>query len=151
MLAATVALALVLALLGRNQPGIAAIAGMPLVVVLFKVAGLYDRDQLRILRSTLDEAPQLVQLTGIYALGLAILGPILLDESLHGAHIAALWLGSFAAVMAGRMLARSLAGRILPPERCLVIGEPERAERVRHKLASARARAAVDRDAAAAR
>jgi exopolysaccharide biosynthesis polyprenyl glycosylphosphotransferase len=143
VLAATVALALVLALLGRNQPGIAAVAGMPLIVVLFKVAGLYDRDQLRILRSTLDEAPVLVQLTGIYALGVAILGPLMLDESLYGAQIAALWLGSFAAVMGGRMLARSLAGRMLPLERCLVIGEPERADRIRHKLVSSRARATV--------
>jgi exopolysaccharide biosynthesis polyprenyl glycosylphosphotransferase len=143
VLAATLALALVLALLGRNPPGVAVLAGMPLIVVLFKVAGLYDRDRLRVLRSTLDEAPVLLQLTGIYALAVSIVGPILLLEPLHGSHIAAVWLGSFAAVMAGRMLARSLAGRILPTERCLVIGEPERAERVRHKLISARARAAV--------
>jgi exopolysaccharide biosynthesis polyprenyl glycosylphosphotransferase len=143
VLAATLALALVLALLGRNQPGLAAVAGMPLIVLLFKVAGLYDRDQMRILRSTLDEAPLLLQLTGIYALAVTILEPVLLDEPLHGGQIAALWAGSFAAVMAGRMLARWLAGRALPLERCLVIGEPERAERVRSKLISCRARAAV--------
>jgi exopolysaccharide biosynthesis polyprenyl glycosylphosphotransferase len=143
VLAATVALALVLAVLGRNQPGIAAVAGMPLIVVLFKVAGLYDRDRMRILGSTLDEAPMLLQLTGIYALGVTILGPLLLDQALHGGQIAALWLGSFAAVMAGRMLARSLSGRVSAAERCLVIGEPERAERVRHKLISSRARATV--------
>ena len=48
VLAATVALDVVLASLGSEQPGIAVVAGMPLVVVLFKVAGLYDRDQMRL-------------------------------------------------------------------------------------------------------
>ena len=50
---------------------------------LFKVAGLYDRDQLRLVQSTLDEAPLLAQLTGLYALGVTILQPVLLDGSLQ--------------------------------------------------------------------
>ena len=74
---ATAALTLVLVLLGETRPGPAILAGMPLVVLLFKVAGLYDRDQLRIVRSTLDEAPALAQLTGLYALTVAILHPLL--------------------------------------------------------------------------
>ena len=75
------ALALVLLLLGQTRPGVAILAGMPLVVLLFKVAGLYDRDQLRIVRSTLDEAPALAQLTGLYALTVAILHPSLSGQS----------------------------------------------------------------------
>src|SRR5918998_603549 len=53
VLAATLALVLVLELLGGDQAGVAAVLGMPLVVVLFKVAGLYDRDELRLVHSTL--------------------------------------------------------------------------------------------------
>ena len=141
--ATALALVVVLNLLGDGRAALAALIGTPLVVVLFKIAGLYDRDDLRLVHSTLDEAPLLLQLTGLSALGVTILQPIMVDGSLGGAQIAALWLGSFVAIMGGRMLARWLAGRISPTERCLVIGEPELAERVRERLGASRARAVV--------
>jgi hypothetical protein len=47
----------------------------------FKIAGLYDRDQMRLVRSTLDEAPVLGQLVGLYVLGLTILQPVLIEGS----------------------------------------------------------------------
>jgi exopolysaccharide biosynthesis polyprenyl glycosylphosphotransferase len=143
VLAATLALVLVLTLLGDDQLGLATLAGMPLVVVLFKIAGLYDRDQLRLLHSTLDEAPLLAQLTGLYALSITILQPLLMDGSLGRDQIAALWLCTFVTILGGRMVARSIAGRAMPLERCLVIGAQERAERIREKLAASRARATV--------
>src|SRR3954469_9342064 len=112
VLAAAVSLVLVLTLLGSDQLGLATLAGMPLVVVVFKVAGLYDRDQLRLLHSTLDEAPLLVQLTGLYTLTVTILQPLLLNEgSLGRDQIAALWGVTFLAIVCGRMAARSVAGR----------------------------------------
>ena len=140
---ATAALTLVLVLLGETRPGPAILAGMPLVVLLFKVAGLYDRDQLRIVRSTLDEAPALAQLTGLYALTVAILHPLLSGQPLGGAEIAALWGLTFVAIGGGRIAARALGSRGSAVERCLVIGDPRRAERVREKLRSSTARAAV--------
>jgi exopolysaccharide biosynthesis polyprenyl glycosylphosphotransferase len=143
LLATALALTLVLNVLGQDQAGLLVLAGLPLVMVLFKIAGLYDRDQLRIAHSTLDEAPMLVQLTGLYALSVTILQPLLIDGSLSGGQIGALWLASLASIMAGRVLARSVAGQVSPVERCLVIGEPQRSERVRAKLASSRARASV--------
>jgi exopolysaccharide biosynthesis polyprenyl glycosylphosphotransferase len=143
VLAATLALVLVLELLGGDQAGVAAVLGMPLVVVLFKVAGLYDRDELRLVHSTLDEVPVLAQLTGLYALCVTILQPLLIHGALGGGQIAALWLTSLVAIVGGRMLARGLAAHVSPVERCLVIGEPQRAQRIREKLASSRARAAV--------
>ncbi len=143
VLAATLALTLVLGLLDPGQPWLAVVAGMPLVLVLFKIAGLYDRDQMRIVRSTLDEGPVVFQLTGLYALGVAILHPTLAGGSLAGGEIAGLWLVSLAAVMSGRMTARWLGSHIAPPERCLVIGGAERSDRIRQKLASSRARASV--------
>ena len=120
-----------------------ALAGTPVVILLFKLAGLYDRDELRLVHSTLDEAPLLLQLTGLFTLCVTILEPILLDGTLGSDQIAALWIVSFAAILCGRVLARWLAGRIAPAERCLVIGEPELAERVRAKLGASRARAVV--------
>jgi exopolysaccharide biosynthesis polyprenyl glycosylphosphotransferase len=142
-LATTVALFAVLNLLGDDRTALAALLSAPLVVVLFKIAGLYDRDELRLVHSTLDEAPLLLQLTGLFALCATILQPIVLDGTLGGAQIAGLWIGSFAAILGGRVLARWMASRVSPRERCLVIGDQKRAERVIERLRSSSARAVV--------
>src|SRR3954471_22188847 len=134
---------LVVGLRSVDNATLAAMVSMPLLVVLFKVAGLYDRDELRLVHSTLDEAPLLLQLTGLFALCVTILEPILLEGTLGPAQIAGLWLGAFAAVLSGRMLARSLAGHISPSERCLLIGDRGLADRVSERLRSSRARAVV--------
>jgi exopolysaccharide biosynthesis polyprenyl glycosylphosphotransferase len=143
VLAATVALFLVITLLGSDHVGLATLALMPLVVVVFKIAGLYDRDPLRIVQSTLEEAPQLLQLTGLYALVVTILQPMLVHGTLGRDQLAALWVMTFIAILGGRFLARRLACHVLPPERCLVIGEARRSARIREKLASSHAHASV--------
>jgi exopolysaccharide biosynthesis polyprenyl glycosylphosphotransferase len=143
MLAATLALVVVLNLLGEDRVALVTLAGMPLLLVLFKVAGLYDRDELRIVHSTLDEAPLLLQLSGIFALGVAMLQPFMLAGSLSGEQIGALWFAAFAAIAGGRVVARSVAGHLSPLERCLVIGEVAQVERIRHKLAATNAGARV--------
>ena len=66
---------------GSDHLNLIALAGTPVVILLFKVAGLYDREQLRLLRSTLDEAPTLLQLAGLYALSIAILHPFISPET----------------------------------------------------------------------
>jgi hypothetical protein len=113
-----------------------------MLLLLFKIGGLYDRDDLRLVQSTLDEAPSLVQLTGLFTLGVTTLqwlfrGPLGTDD------VPKLWLGAFVAVVCGRVIARAVAGRIAPPERCLVIGDAGRVQRIRERLASSRARARV--------
>jgi exopolysaccharide biosynthesis polyprenyl glycosylphosphotransferase len=141
--AAVASLLFVLTAMGNGDPQPAILVGTPLVVLLFKVAGLYDRDQLRVVHSTLDETPLLLQLTGLYVLGVTILAPTLTSESLASGQMAALWLSSFLATVAGRMIARWVAAKVSPLERCLVIGEPELADRFREKLKSSHARATV--------
>lgn len=141
--AAALALMLVLTRYGAHHTVVSALAGVALIVLLFKVSGLYDRDDLRLVHSTLDEVPTLLQLTGLLALGLAILQSGLLANSLRAGQIAALWLTSFGAIFGGRVVARTVAGRTAPTERCLVIGELGRVERIRQKLASSQARATV--------
>jgi exopolysaccharide biosynthesis polyprenyl glycosylphosphotransferase len=143
VLATAAALLIVLNLLGDDHTALAALVSTPVVVVLFKIAGLYDRDELRLVHSTLDEAPLLLQLTGLFTLCITILEPVVLDGALGSAQIAALWLVSFVAIAGGRMFARGLAGRISPSERCLVIGDQALAERVRERMQSSRARAVV--------
>lgn len=141
---AAAALWVVLALSkGNGAPSVFALVGIPLVVLVFKLAGLYDREQLRLVNSTLDEAPLLAQLTGLYVLCVAIAQPVLVTGSLTGPKLIALWLASFVGVMGARLTARTIAKRRVPVERCLVIGEVSRAERLREKLASSRAHAEV--------
>ncbi|MDX6728874.1 MAG: hypothetical protein QOK49_3679 [Baekduia sp.] len=142
-LAAAVALTFVLVGLNGQQPGAAIVAGVPLLILLCKIAGLYDRDQVRLAHSTLDEAPQLLQLSGLFALAMAILQQGLTGQPLDGSHIAALWLVTFLASMAARLAGRSLTARALAPERCLVVGDAQHAARIREKLANSRARATV--------
>ena len=125
--AASVALVVLLNVFGQRRVAALALAGIALLLFLFKVSGLYDRDELRLVHSTLDEVPLLVQLTGLFALGLAILQSIVLAGSLSATRIAALWIASFGTIVCGRTGARGVAGRTSPFERCLVIGEAAQA------------------------
>ena len=128
--AAAAAMVLVLTVLGDNRLKLLTLAGTPLVVVFFKVAGLYDREQLRLLRSTLDEVPALVQVAGLYALTMAILQPHVVAGHLWGGQIAALWLTSFIAILA-RPHVRPLGGRTRVRDRALP-GDRRRRARTPH-------------------
>jgi exopolysaccharide biosynthesis polyprenyl glycosylphosphotransferase len=141
--AASLVLTLVLGMTGPAHAVVAGLAGVLLLLVLFKVAGLYDRDELRLVHSTLDELPVLVQLTGLYALCVTIVQSLGLQVTLSGLTIAMLWVGTCVAVVVGRTIARSLASRVAPTERCLVIGEQQLAERIRARVESSAARATV--------
>jgi exopolysaccharide biosynthesis polyprenyl glycosylphosphotransferase len=143
MASTTLAIVAVLVLLGSNGAVVAALACVPLMLCLFKAGGLYARDELRLVRSTLEEAPRLLQLTGLLALGITILQPVVLPSRLAGLQIAALWIAWFAAVTGGRLMARWLAARFHPVERCLIVGDLDQANRVRERLAASRARAKV--------
>ncbi len=141
----SVALAVFVVLQVFGSAGVALLfwAIVPLVLLLFKIAGLYDRDELRIVPSTLDEAPLLLQLTGLFALSVTIVHPAVLRGGFDGARIAVLWAACFAAISGGRVLARAVARRVSPVERCLVIGELDQVDRISDRLASSKARAIV--------
>ena len=142
-LAAATTLLLVSSVLSSGESELAAIVVMPLVVLLFKVAGLYDADQRRLAPSTLDEAPLLLQVTGLYTLALAILQPLVLGTGLDGRVIGVLWLTTFAAVVAARVVARCIAGHTVSVQRCLIVAERQRADWIRSKLLASNARASV--------
>ena len=140
---AALAAGLVLGAFDQRRAAVSALVGAALVLIVFKLAGLYDRDELKLVHSTLDDVPLLVQLTGLFALGVAILQNFVLERTVSADQIAALWVVSFGAIVGARMLARAVAARSLPAERCLVIGEDGRAERIREKLAASHASARV--------
>jgi exopolysaccharide biosynthesis polyprenyl glycosylphosphotransferase len=140
---AALAVVLVLSWFGQRQVALSGLAAGGLILFVFKVAGLYDRDDLRLVHSTLDEVPLLAQLTGLFALNVAILDRIGLGGSLGPDQIGGLWIASFGAIVSGRVIARAVASRTAPPERCLVIGEAGQVSRIREKLAASHAHAQV--------
>jgi exopolysaccharide biosynthesis polyprenyl glycosylphosphotransferase len=133
----------ILSRLGLWAGSLAAVLSVPAVLLAFHTTGLYNRDEVTLGHTTLDEAPLLLALTGLLALGAAILAPRVGRGALGGAQIAVLWSGSFIAVLCARTVARAFARRILPPERCLVIGELAQAQKIRHKIATSAVRADV--------
>ena len=118
-------------------------AAMPLMVVVNKVAGLYERDEIVLKKTTLDEAPALIQITGLFSL-LVWLG----HADFFGAvptpnQVLLLWGGTFAALLLGRALARAVVARVARPERCFLIGDQAALIVLRRKLEAARVNAEV--------
>jgi len=111
------------------------VAAVPILIVGAKLTGLYDRDEMLLRKTTLDEAPRLFQLATLCALvawltgGLLVKGPLDRHEALF------LWLALSAALMLARAGSRTLALHLAPAERCLFIGDEVSAETIRVKLA----------------
>ena len=117
-----------------TSPWIAAPAAL-LVVLVDKARGLYDRDDLVLNKTTLDEAPALVQVAGLFTLILWLYYDGVTAVELDASSVVGLWISSCALLIAGRMTARRLASRLSATERCLIIGEEATIDVVRAKLA----------------
>ena len=111
---------------------------LPLVVLVGKLLGLYDRDELVFHKSTLDEAPHLFQLAGLYTLLAWLLSSSLVDGTFSRSAGLALWLAAFLLTASFRYTARELARAVAPAERCMIIGRSGTRMRLAGKLAAAR-------------
>jgi exopolysaccharide biosynthesis polyprenyl glycosylphosphotransferase len=106
---------------------------VPFYVLLTKCAGLYDRDQFVLRKTTLDETPALVAVSAIF---------VLLVEAVQGleftgrSHPLALWGTLTGALVVFRSAARFLAIRTTQPERLLVVGDAPATMLVKRKLAA---------------
>ncbi len=94
----------------------------PLIVLAAKVGGLYDKDELVIEHSTLNELPRLVNLAAMGALLFWIARHYLVIGAPDTRDLLTLWLLLILGLVAGRASARELARRISPIERCLLVG-----------------------------
>src|SRR4051794_4549572 len=133
--AAAAALFVAVMVLGDNdtlRP--AALLALPIVVIASKLIGLYDRDELRLRKSTLEEAPALFQLATLYALVIWLLAGTFVDGELGRSQLFGLWGCLFGFTILCRALARAVAGLATEPERCLVLGETETTESLCRKL-----------------
>ena len=113
----------------------AALLALPFVVLLARVFGLYERLGRGLGRSTLTDLPRQFQLATLLALIAAMLGDELTFVPWRPATTLVFWLSLLVALPAARAAARWLPAAVAP-EHCLVIGDIERARRVRRTIES---------------
>src|SRR3954447_18013542 len=122
-LAAALAMLAAVLITGEAQPGAAVLIAVPIVVLLAKLQGLYERDALVLNKSTLDEIPAIVQLGTFSTLAIWLL------EGPRGAspgsreELAVLLVSLVTTLIAGRALARQTSHLVAPMERCLLVGD----------------------------
>ena len=135
-IAAVAALLITRQVIGPGHPAIRAVVTVPLIVVMSKIVGIYDRQALLVRKSTLDEAPALFQLATLYALIVWLLNGFVITDSGERSELLVDWGTLFLLLLAAHMAARWLSRRLTRAERCLVIGNKASAERIRRKLAA---------------
>jgi len=108
--------------------------GLPILLVAAKMLGLYDRDEALLRKTTLDEAPKLLEVATLCTLVAWLAGGLIVEGVLDRREALFLWLTLAALLVLARTVARATALRFAPAERCLFIGDAELAEAIRPKL-----------------
>ena len=108
----------------------------PLVVLAAKLGGLYDKDELVIEHSTLNELPRLVNLAAMSALLFWLARHYLVIGAPGTKELLALWLLLTLGLVVGRSSAREIARRVAPIERCLLVGRRSVFGQLESKFAS---------------
>jgi exopolysaccharide biosynthesis polyprenyl glycosylphosphotransferase len=140
-LADVVALAVALlltALAGGETVAPAAALALPMLVVVAKVMGLYDRDANLLRRTTLDEIPALFQLATLATLVLWLAGGAVVETGLDASQALLLWGSLLALTVVLRAMARVIARALSPIERCVFVGDAESETEFRARLHSSR-------------
>jgi exopolysaccharide biosynthesis polyprenyl glycosylphosphotransferase len=99
------------------------LAAVPLIIVISKLAGGYERDELGFGHSTLDEAPALCQIATMYSLIVWLGYGMLRLSSARIGQLPVLWLGLIVLVLLFRSIARVVFRFVVAPERCLLVGD----------------------------
>jgi exopolysaccharide biosynthesis polyprenyl glycosylphosphotransferase len=105
----------------------------PFFMLLAKAAGLYDRDQFVLHKTTLDEGPALVSVAAIFALTIEGVQAFIYTG---GSHPLPTWVILTATLVLARATARFVAVRLGKPERVLVLGDAATTALVRRKLST---------------
>jgi exopolysaccharide biosynthesis polyprenyl glycosylphosphotransferase len=126
---------LVLGLFVRRGLPLVSFVAVPLIVVMAKVAGRYDHDDLVLRKSTLEEVPSLAVLAAGFALAWSAVAFLIGAHLNTGrAGVVVLWASTTAWLIVGRTSARTMAAALAPPERALVVGDAESRARVTQAL-----------------
>ncbi|MDP8909431.1 MAG: exopolysaccharide biosynthesis polyprenyl glycosylphosphotransferase [Chloroflexota bacterium] len=143
VLAAAVALLVCVNLLGSDTLQPVALLALPLIIVAGRAHGLYDRDELVVNKTTMDQAPELFQCATLFALLVVLLQGPFIEGSLSATQVVGLWATWFLAAVLARRLARFAARTLTSPERCLFVGSDESFARLQSKLPDSGCRAAL--------
>lgn len=107
-----------------------------LAVIVAKVQGLYDRDDMVVRKSTLTEWRAVMRTAALAGIGSYLIWyATTSDPQSRGLRVfAALVASGFAITLALRTAARLLARLFTAHERCLIVGAPERCEVLAHTI-----------------
>jgi exopolysaccharide biosynthesis polyprenyl glycosylphosphotransferase len=119
---------------GVDLPGVLAAFA---IVPIAKMMGRYDRDELLLRKSTLDEFPRLLALACAFVLVWTVLVMLLtVRPHSEAGQIAFLWAVNAALLTLSRETARALVRGSAPAERAMIIGNARPRQRLAHSLAS---------------
>ena len=121
-------------ILGADALNPVALLALPLVLVVGKITGLYDRDEHLIRKTTLDEVPTLFWVATLYALLIWLAGELIVDGQFGREQAVGVWALLFAGMVTIRALARHLARALSGEERCLVLGDAATADRITRRF-----------------
>jgi exopolysaccharide biosynthesis polyprenyl glycosylphosphotransferase len=139
--AVAVLIALIVALVIPGRPDAAnrvlwGLAAVPLLIVLFKVYGLYDRDVKRISYSTVDDLPLLFHATVMGGLVLWLYARFSPMHRLAFIEILLFGLSVIAFVISSRFALRTAAGRLIGRDRAVLVGGGAIAQTLIRKLSA---------------
>lgn len=121
-------------LIGDAQPDPLVLLGIPLVLIVSKLSGLYDRDELLVRKTTIDEIPALFNHTTLYTLLFWLLAGALVDGEFGAPEAAGLWAALFTFTVLFRRFGRFVARELSPEERLLLVGDAGSYVRLVEKL-----------------
>jgi exopolysaccharide biosynthesis polyprenyl glycosylphosphotransferase len=136
---ATVAVVLGVSILGEDALNPVALLALPLVLVVGKVTGIYDRDEHVLRKTTLDEVPTLFWVATLYAFLIWLGGDLIINGHFGRDQAVGVWALLFASMLSGRALARHVARAASQEERCLVLGDADTADWIARRLGEASA------------
>ncbi|MEV4422530.1 exopolysaccharide biosynthesis polyprenyl glycosylphosphotransferase [Patulibacter sp. NPDC049589] len=109
---------------------VALLAFVALVVTYSKVAGLYDRDDLKIHKTTLDEVPRIFGLSTVLVLVFVLYERQFSAWESAAPDLVSAWLGLTVGLTGGRWLSRRVLERWCGVERAFVVGGEDRADEI---------------------
>jgi exopolysaccharide biosynthesis polyprenyl glycosylphosphotransferase len=107
---------------------------LPVVILVNKLLGLYDRDQHLLRHSTLEEVPRLIEAAIVDGLVFWIAQGVAVTGDLGKSGTFALLASLATSLIVLRAASRVAMRLALPPDRCIVVGDAGVTEQVRRKI-----------------